>query len=101
MADNEIHGSISHPPASSDPSSTSSRGSITVTFTDDPEPYNSHATVQRVTNAIHKAERIESMTVRDDWRIARSKEFVQKVRFGRLAFSSLLATPSYQCRAED
>lgn len=77
MADNEIHGSISH---LSTTSPSTSRGSITVTFTDDPEPYNSHETVQRVTRAIAKAERIERMTVRDDWRIARSKEFVQKVR---------------------
>lgn len=78
MADKEIHGSISH--SSSNDDSSTSRGSITVTFTDDPEPYNSHETVQRVTRAIEKAERIERMTVRDDWRIARSKEFVQKVR---------------------
>ncbi|ORY73059.1 hypothetical protein BCR35DRAFT_281771 [Leucosporidium creatinivorum] len=82
MADDEIHGSISHP------STTSSRGSITVTFTDDPEPYNSHSTEQRVTNAIAKAKRIEAMTVGDDWRIARSKEFVQKVCLGGLSFFS-------------
>lgn len=53
---------------------------VTVTFTDDPEPYTSHATVNRVTRAIHSAADLEARLVGKDWAVGRSKDFVQKVR---------------------
>ena len=73
MADGEIYGSIDHAAAGSD------RGDISVTFTDDPEPYTSHATVARVTRAIEKAAELERFNTARSWQISRSKDFVQKV----------------------
>jgi hypothetical protein len=62
---------------------------VTVTFTDDPEPYNSHETVARVTKAINAAASFDAHIVDRSWQIERSKEFVQKVRCS-FSFASLL-----------
>ena len=52
---------------------------VTVTFTDDPEPYNSHRTVERVAKAIHDAAAFEKHLADHSRAVARSKEFVAKV----------------------
>lgn len=65
----------------SDPSnSSSSRASKIVTFSDDPEPYLSHETVQRVTAAIERAKRLESAWSDEGDRMEQGKDFVTKVR---------------------
>lgn len=52
---------------------------MTVTFTDDPEPYNSHRTVERVARAIKDAASFEQELAHNGRSIARSREFVSKV----------------------
>lgn len=69
MSQGEVHGSIS--PA------TDNRSDITVTFIDDPEPYNSHETVTRVSQAIAKAKLLDQSLVARDLQLERSKEYVQ------------------------
>ncbi|CEQ41007.1 SPOSA6832_02694, partial [Sporobolomyces salmonicolor] len=65
------------------PSSASSSGPVplaarTVTFTDDPEPYLSHATVARVTAAIERAKSLERGWAEEAERLEEAREFVQK-----------------------
>lgn len=72
----EVHGSIAHP-AGGD------WFGVTVTFTDDPEPFNTHATVARVTRAINFAASFDAELVERSWIIGSSKDFVQKVSLAR------------------
>ncbi|KAK4048086.1 hypothetical protein OIV83_004956 [Microbotryomycetes sp. JL201] len=51
---------------------------MSVTFTDDPDPLNSHATVANVTRAIHQASVLDQHLLAHDWQISASKDFVQK-----------------------
>lgn len=74
MTDGEVHGSITQ---SGD---SGSLATVTVTFIDDPEPYNTHATVERVTRAINKAALLDQSLIARDLQLERSKDFVQKVR---------------------
>ncbi|KAM0754573.1 hypothetical protein T439DRAFT_321611 [Meredithblackwellia eburnea MCA 4105] len=71
LAAGEVHGSLSHP-----------RGAdwkeVTVTFMDDPEPYNSHETVERVTKAIAKAQALDKALKDKGANVEKSKDFVQK-----------------------
>ncbi|BGO95100.1 hypothetical protein NBRC10512_006384 [Rhodotorula toruloides] len=61
---------------STDPSA--SLAATTVTFTDDPEPYLSHETVARVTQAIEKAQVLQQRWDREQQKVEASKEFVTK-----------------------
>lgn len=82
IASGEIFGSIAH--GGVDPSQpTQDWAAVTVTFTDDPEPYNSHRTVERVARAIKDAARFEQELANSGRSIARSKDFVTKVSFSR------------------
>ncbi|GAA5979632.1 hypothetical protein JCM11641_007895 [Rhodosporidiobolus odoratus] len=59
------------------PSSTS-RAQTTITFSDDPEPFISHETVERVTKAIQEAQELEERWAAEGRKMAEGKEFVQK-----------------------
>lgn len=72
ITNGEIHGSIT-----SSPSSTLAQ--TTVTFSDDPEIYATHETVERVSKAIRKAQELDRELRGRELRIGRGKEFVQKV----------------------
>ncbi|GAA6012716.1 hypothetical protein JCM10207_005335 [Rhodosporidiobolus poonsookiae] len=61
------------PPPSGQPKSTT-----VVTFADDPEPYTSRETVERVTRAIQGAQALERSWAAEAERLGESKEFVQK-----------------------
>lgn len=87
----EVHGSIAHP-AGAD------WFGVTVTFTDDPEPFNSHATVARVTKAINFAATFDANMVERGRVIGFSRDFVQKVspqlaltKLARSSFGAFLA----------
>ncbi|KAL8287092.1 hypothetical protein RQP46_004098 [Phenoliferia psychrophenolica] len=71
MAAGEIFGSIDRAPGGA-------LKDVTVTFTDDPEPYTSHKIVDRVTAAINGAAALDRRLVERDWAVGRSKDFVTK-----------------------
>lgn len=85
----QIFGSLSH---------TGGEGEATVTFTDDPEPFNSHGTVKRVTWAIENAAARERYWEEEARRVERSKEFVVKVR-SLPSFCPPLASPAFSPHA--
>ncbi|GAA6016135.1 hypothetical protein JCM11491_000678 [Sporobolomyces phaffii] len=62
---------------SADP--TGPRSSKIVTFSDDPEPYLSHDTVKRVTEAIERAKRLEAVWSEEGDKMEEGKEFVAKM----------------------
>ncbi|GAA5962861.1 hypothetical protein JCM3765_005896 [Sporobolomyces pararoseus] len=55
------------------------RLSKTVTFSDDPEPYLSHETVERVTSAIERAKKLDQAWSEEGEKMEEGKEFVTKV----------------------
>ncbi|KAM0791017.1 hypothetical protein ACM66B_004316 [Microbotryomycetes sp. NB124-2] len=55
---------------------------MSVTFKDDPDPLNSHATVATVTRAIQRASYLDQHLLSHDWEISQSKDFVQKAYAG-------------------
>ncbi|GAA5824703.1 hypothetical protein JCM11251_005308 [Rhodosporidiobolus azoricus] len=60
------------------PPSNGSKAATTVTFMDDPEPYISHETVERVTRAIVEAQELERRWAEEGRKLGESREFVQK-----------------------
>ncbi|GAA6043946.1 hypothetical protein JCM8097_000918 [Rhodosporidiobolus ruineniae] len=72
IATKQIFATLTPPPAGAPHAAT------TVTFTDDPEPFLSHDTVARVTNAIKAAQALEKSWADEGMRVGESKEFVQK-----------------------
>ncbi|BGP03055.1 hypothetical protein NBRC10513v2_006779 [Rhodotorula toruloides] len=73
ITSNQIFAELS---PSTDPSAL--LAATTVTFTDDPEPYLSHETVARVTQAIEKAQVLQQRWDREQQKVEASKEFVTK-----------------------
>lgn len=62
------------------PTSPSALAATTVSFTDDPEPFLSAETAQRVTRAIEGAQALERQWAAEADRIEESREFATKVR---------------------
>ncbi|GAA5900133.1 uncharacterized protein JCM6883_006098 [Sporobolomyces salmoneus] len=60
-------------------SDSDSRASKIVTFSDDPEPYLSHDTVKRVTEAIERAKKLDAVWSEEGERMEEGKEFVTKM----------------------
>ncbi|GAA6059214.1 hypothetical protein JCM10212_006607 [Sporobolomyces blumeae] len=71
VATHQLHATLTPRPPS--------RLDTVIAFSDDPEPYLSHETVQRVTNAIEKAKQAERALATEGDKIEESKDFVQKV----------------------
>ncbi|GAA5900163.1 hypothetical protein JCM6882_002631 [Rhodosporidiobolus microsporus] len=74
IASKQIFATLTPPPTGSG----TSKAHTTVTFSDDPEPYISHETVERVTRAIREAQELERRWAEEGRRLGESKEFVQK-----------------------
>ncbi|GAA5853175.1 hypothetical protein JCM8547_000226 [Rhodosporidiobolus lusitaniae] len=73
IASKELFATLTPPSSSSSP-----KTDTIITFSDDPEPYISHATVERVTKAIQRAQELERQWAEEGRRVGESKEFVQK-----------------------
>ncbi|GAA5867398.1 hypothetical protein JCM1840_002124 [Sporobolomyces johnsonii] len=78
IATKEIFATLDAPSSSSSSSGPVPLAATTVTFTDDPEPYLSHATVARVTAAIERAKLLERGWADEAERLEEGREFVQK-----------------------
>ena len=70
--DGDIFGSIDHPEGAP-------LANVIVTFTDDPQLFNDHATVARVTNAIERATNLDRMLSNTNSIVGSGKDFVVKV----------------------
>ncbi|GAA5853546.1 hypothetical protein JCM9279_001309 [Rhodotorula babjevae] len=82
IANRQIFATLSPPSTSSSSAPTSTTATTlaatTVSFTDDPEPYLSPETVQRMTNAIERAQRLDGQWAWEADRVEASKEFATK-----------------------
>lgn len=78
IAEGEIFGAISHPEGGH-------WSTVTVNFTDDPEPYNTHATISRLKSAIQNSAQRGTALKYMNTGVASSKDFVQKVRWSYLS----------------
>jgi hypothetical protein len=71
--------------------------SVTVTFIDDPQEFNDHATVQRVTNAIERAQNLDRILSANNSQVASGKDFIVKVRpYSYLSCAELIES-GYRC----
>ncbi|GAA5909678.1 hypothetical protein JCM8208_003844 [Rhodotorula glutinis] len=66
------------PPSTASSSPAAALAATTVSFSDDPEPYLSPETVQRMTNAIEQAQRLDAQWAGEADRVEESKEFATK-----------------------